>query len=354
MSVERDLILSDFHDEYRKLLDPVFSQHTHVDTVEYVCTLIRAGGLQDAGWDPLEESRAFVNDISAFIQTDAVNSSGLSDPQTARWRLALVAYAHLVEMDAPYDMLANLLRVRVGRRYSIQPFRDFGAATSRKGRKTSILSGPPPPGPAKKLPKLRELASACDLSAITDAFDLFYSGPLRNAIGHSDFVLHGKTFRAPKSYFENSPGGRVFAPSLELDRLQEILSRALCFYSAFFELESRARLAFAGLRGQTFQYDQHYKGILEPVFDDDVICGLKIHWPNGTTSVVRRSPAGCDATNVLFGPEGSIEPMVGMYATHPGEYSPLVERGASPLYQKTEGGSAVTWEGARTPSRVER
>lgn len=261
--------------------------------------------------------------------------------------MALVAYAHLVEMDAPYDVLGNLLRIRAGRRHSVQPFADPGTKKTAKAWKPN---GPPPPGPAKKLPKLRELAASCEMSPITDSFDSFYSAPLRNAIGHSDFTLHGMHFRARRGYFPDSPGGRVFTPSLELERLQEILSRAFCFYSAFFDLELRARMAFRQLKGQTFQYDQHYKGILELLFDDEMICGFTIHWPNGTSSTFRRGADGCDATNVMFCGEGSIEPMVGLCASDPGEYSPLVERGAYPVYQKTREGADVTWDSARVPT----
>jgi hypothetical protein len=342
--VDRKFVLSDLREEYLNLLAPAFSQHVRVDTTEYVFALIRAGGLQDAGWDPLEESRSFVNDLAGLIQSDEP-AGRFTDPETTSWRLALVAYAHLVEMDAPYDMLANLFRVGARRKYSVQPF----AEPIPKNAKAWKPSGPPPPGPAKKLPKLRELAAACGMSAITDAFNAFYSGPLRNTISHSDFVLHGKSFRARKSYFEDAPGSRVFTPSIELDHLEEILSRTFCFYSAFLELELRARSAFRQLKGQTFQYDQHYKGIIELLFDGELICGLTLHWPNGTSSRLRRGSDGCDATNIVFGREGCIEPMVGLYARQPGEYSPLVELGAEPLYQRTESGAAITWDGTRTP-----
>ena len=347
--VDQPFLLSDFREEYVNLLSPLFSQHTRVDTVEFVYALIRAGGMEDAGWDPLEESRAFVNDLTGIIQREAPAGS-VTDPETTRWRLALVAYAHLVEMDAPYDMLANLFRIRAGRRYSVRPFADL--AKTKKG--TKGLNGPPPPGPTKKLPVLRNLAASCRMSAVTDAFDSFYFGPLRNAISHSDFVLHGKAFRARESYFEDAPGSRVFMRSLELNRLQEILSRAYFFYSTFLDLELRARVTFGQLKGQTFQYDQRYKGILELLFDEEVVCGLTIHWPNRTSSTLRRGAQGCEATNIVFGREGSIEPMVGLYARHPGEYSPLVERDATPVYQRADDGSDITWDRARIPTALDR
>jgi hypothetical protein len=41
---------------YAGLLAPLFSPQD-VDTFEYACALLRVGGCQDAGWDPLQESR---------------------------------------------------------------------------------------------------------------------------------------------------------------------------------------------------------------------------------------------------------------------------------------------------------
>jgi hypothetical protein len=344
--IDRKFEISDCRQEYLDLLSPLFLQHERVDTVEFVCALTRAGGTQDAGWDPLEESRAFVNDLASLIQADPA-ATNFSDPEVTRWRMALVAYGHLVEMDAPYDVLANLFRIRVGRRHSVQPFADG----TKKSAKPWKPNSRPPPGPAMKLPKLRELAASCKMSAITDAFDSFYSAPLRNAISHSDFTLHGAHFRARKGYFPDSVERRVFTPFLELERLANILSRAFCFYAAFFELEFQARMVFRGLRGQTFQYDQRYKGVLELLFDEEMICGFTIHWPNGTDSTFSRRSEGCEATNVMFR-DGCIEPMVGLYASNPGDYSPLVERGAAPTYQQTKNASEVTWDGARVPGNT--
>lgn len=81
--VDRNFALSDYREEYLTLLSPLFLQLDRVDTVEYVCALIRAGGMEDAGWDPLEESRAFVNDLTGLIQGDLATGT-FADPEITR------------------------------------------------------------------------------------------------------------------------------------------------------------------------------------------------------------------------------------------------------------------------------
>jgi hypothetical protein len=301
--------------------------------------------MEDAGWDPAAESKNFVHDLSALIHSDITNVS-LADIRLTRWRMAAIAYAHLVEMDAPYNMLANLMRLRVRKRYSVDPFRTEDAR--RKGPKAK-LSGRKP-GPREKVPALRELAEQCGMTSIVDAMIAFYIAPLRNAVSHSDFSFHGDELRTRRSYFKDPTG--VLAPSIKLDRLGEIIGRALWFYSALFECERHARRAFAGLQGKTFRYDERYKGILEILYDDSLACGVSLHWPNGSTSTWRRTGIGCSCINMIFTNEGALEPMVGLYSSTPGVYSPLVDRNAAPVYSALVDGSSPTWDCAIAPDSL--
>jgi hypothetical protein len=133
-------------------------------------------------------------------------------------------------------------------------------------------------------------------------------------------------------------------------------SPTLCpawFYAALFECEARAKKALAGLQGRTFQYDQTYKGILELLYADSAVCGLSLHWPNGSTSTWSRKAEGCSCNNIRFGPDGSIDPMVGLYARDPGTYSPLVAKVAAPVYGALVNGSVPTWESSTTPDGLD-
>ena len=52
-------------------------------------------------------------------------SDRFPDPQKTRIRLALLAYCTPTEMDLPYMLVANLLRLRLGNKYHIDPFHDL-------------------------------------------------------------------------------------------------------------------------------------------------------------------------------------------------------------------------------------
>jgi hypothetical protein len=140
--------------------------------------------------------------------------------------------------------------------------------------------------------------------------------------------------------------------SMQLRHLAVIISRAMCFYTALFELDSLARGLFGDLVGKVFRYDNEYKGIIEVLYEDGLVCGFAVHWPNGTTSRYRRGRAGCQAINLRFRDEGFV-PVVGLYASRRGAFSPLVEEGSKPTYQSMESGRAVSWEDAIEPDSVD-
>ncbi len=57
--------------------------------------------MEVAGWDPLVETQQLFNDIGALLQTP------LND--YARLRLGLLLYSHLTEVDAVYEVIANMV-----------------------------------------------------------------------------------------------------------------------------------------------------------------------------------------------------------------------------------------------------
>jgi hypothetical protein len=119
------------------------------------------------------------------------------------------------------------------------------------------------------------------------------------------------------------------------------------FISAFFGLDISIREIWGEKRHQAIPYDPLYKGLLEVlVDDDDLMCGFKIHWPNNSESVYKRTSEGIDMKNCTLDMKNSaIEFMVGLYARQPGEFSPLVETDGSPIYTEIEGtGLMPKWQ----------
>jgi len=212
----------------------------------------------------------------------------------------------------------------------------FLSEKERKRRCNSQIS------PKRKIEILRALGKEVGIS-VAELFDEFYNSDLRNAISHSDFTLAAKQFRC-----RGGPG--AFSPfSLPLERINEIITKAKVFVGTFFGLEREARRTWGTHKHRAIPYDPTYKGLMEVLVDeDDLLCGFKVHWPNNSESVYRRTADGIEMTNCMLDlRNATIEFMVGLYASNPGTFSPLVEAWESPVYTALEGtGKIPAWEPA--------
>ena len=162
---------------------------------------------------------------------------------------------------------------------------------------------------------------------------------MRNAISHSDFIFTEDGFRCRDGYWTNS-----FAITFE--ELNEIITKAKVFIGTFFGLEQEARRHWGTYAGKGMPYDLDLKGILEVLVDDEgLMNGFKVHWPNTTESIYRRTKSGVEMTNCsLEFKSANIQFFVGSYARQRGAFSPLVEVDASPVYTPIAGtDSELTW-----------
>lgn len=160
---------------------------------------------------------------------------------------------------------------------------------------------------------------------------------LRNAVYHSDYVLHGDGLIIRKASRLSKRAG-YYTPRIGWEELDEIITNAFACFSALFSLYERCRRSFGDFRNTFLPYDFHYKGVLQFLFDaDEVLIGFRVYWPNGTTGEYARTKDACTGQNISFDPDGSINFMVGLYASRPGPFSPLVEQGAEPTYANVPG-----------------
>ena len=116
------------------------------------------------------------------------------------------------------------------------------------------------------------------------------------------------------------------------DDLAENLEETFAFFSALIVLYNRAKSSFKGFHHSMLPFDSHYKGLLELTFDGNEPTGFRAYWPNQSLSIYARTKNGCMGQNITFEADGSINFMVGLYASSPGLFSPLVERDAEPMY----------------------
>lgn len=323
-------------DSYIDSLEPLFLPEDPIsnDIIRYFASVLRVLGMEDKGWDPYAESRAILNDLNGFFSLE-LPRRWFRNPEETQWRLGLLIYTHIVEMDAPYEVILNLLRFRIGDGYSPNPYFDYLTKNEQKSfRKRGVSTG-------RKIEIIKTLSEKAGLQ-VGAIFDDFYNNQLRNAISHSDFILTESGFRC-RGGISGTKGFEV-----SFDELDQILLSAKAFVAAFFSIENSVRRFWGGQAGRAVPYDVQYKGMMEVLANrDGLMCGFKVHWPNGTESTYRRTERGIEMTNCMLAMhQNNLELMVGLYARNPGTFSPLVEKDALPVYTKRDGDHApLQWPG---------
>ena len=331
-------------DRYIEILKPLFLPDDPVsnDIINYFASLLRVFGAEDGGWDPYAESRATLEDLNGFFKIN-LPQDFFPHPEATHWRIGLLLYSHIVEMDAPYEVLTNLLRFRLGKGYSPNPFIEFLTAKEKESSRERGIST------SRKIEIIQKLLDEAGLPGVGTIFDDFYNNQLRNAVAHSDYILADDDFRcrggvSPRKAFR-----------MPYEKLDKILAAAKAFITAFFQVELLARQLWGIKKHKAVPYDPSYKGLMEVLVDSrDVMCGFRVHWPNRSESTYRRTKNGIEMINCYLDPQGAtIALLVGLYARDPGEFSPLVERDSEPVYSKLDGSDAVpTWPTDAEASRT--
>lgn len=98
-----------------------------------------------------------------------------------------------------------------------------------------------------------------------------------------------------------------------------------------------ARAGFTHLRNIALPFQFRLKGLIEFLFEDDLVCGFRVYWPNLQGAEFTRTSKGCHAINLWPELQGGLSIDVGLYASSPGPFSPLVENGREPAYAPAPG-----------------
>lgn len=240
-------------------------------------------------------------------------------------------------MDFPYELLANLLRLRVGLKYAIDPLSHLDRPGWKKVNGVKVIHKVNPASPGLKIKEIEGLSAKAGLPEVGAALRSIYNPTIRNAVYHSDYAIHDDSMRLLSGNVLSRKGGEQ-SPLIAFEELAEITNGAFAFHSALLALWKRARNTFIDFRERFLPYDDHYKGILEFTFDGDTLTGFRTYWPNGTIGICYRALDGQSyAQNIRFNPDGSINFMVGFLASKPSSFSPCVEAGKGPLYAAVPG-----------------
>lgn len=323
---------------YADILNPLFwdAQFNQCHRVfEWACTMVRATGMRDTGWDSYTESVALLEDLSALMRLD-LPKERFPYPDSTQARLALIAYSHMIEMSVPYELLANLLRLKLGLKYHTDPLAHLNKLRDTKinGVKTKRVV---PASPSAKIKEIEEMSIRAGVPEVGSALQGIYNSTIRNAVAHSDYAIHDGSLRLLSgSVYSKSQG--VNTPLISFDELGEVTNEAFAFHSALLTLWNRQRKLFIDFKGKILPYDDRYKGVIEYTFESDSLSGFRVYWPNGIVGRCGRDSDGqTHAENIQFDSDGSINFFVGLYADKPGVFSPLVEDGSAPQYAPIPG-----------------
>lgn len=277
-------------DAYARVLDSLFSAAFAAGAFDALCTLLRVGGMADANWDPFEESRDAFDDYNWILE-----KAGSERGERAARRIGLLMYCQAVEMTAPHEILANLLRCVGKQRYIISPFSDLGR--SRKGKPFSWI----PPSAKQKFQRIRKLAIDVGHTELSAGIDRLFDERIRNAFSHSDYILTERSFRFTE-------GG--LAQQIAVEVLDRVIAECLAFYGALLYLH-REWLRALG-RGKRFHKWPNYEVLEILSSTEEGLYGFHVHFSNGSRATYTRRKSGIEAINLTFENDGSINFMAGL------------------------------------------
>ncbi|MDX9971883.1 MAG: hypothetical protein RBU21_02725 [FCB group bacterium] len=197
------------------ILEDLFQSAKRVDEFEYICAFMRAArGLYTESQDSLREVRA--------LYMDVLHLTAQPLRQETLFRMGLLTYCHLIEADALYEILGNMLRVLQGERCIPEPL-------------------PQTPGKAGIVKYLVERASILGKEDLASLLGRMYCSSIRNAFSHSDYVLDERGMCTTKGRFDIDGMKTNF---LEYGRVLEIITGGVGFFNSTLNTIDRHRKSY--------------------------------------------------------------------------------------------------------------
>lgn len=254
-----------------------------------VCTLLRVSGLQDADWDPLEESEEAFEDFNWYLKAESEDLS-----ERAQWRIGLLMYCQAVEMSAVHSMLANLLRILLDQPYHLNPLGSLGRADKKRRFKWY------PPSAKAKWRKIRNMAEEARRGELIRMIDAVYNDDVRNAFSHSDYII-------TDTHFRWTEGGLV--GEIHFEQVNNLITNSFSFFGVFLGIRDRW-LKFLATVPRYHKWPNY--DVFELLKDDDSkLNGFRIHFSNGNSARFLRTPQGVDLMNIRITRSGTLGLMVG-------------------------------------------
>ena len=173
-------------------------------------------GMEDAGWQPIGEAQAFVQDLLGLINGPL--------HQHAKVRTALLLYCHIIEANFIYHCLYNLLLTLEGQ----APPKVFSFLDKYKN---GI-----PPSVSVKIGEIKAKTIEHKFLDINAIFDQIVRPEIRDAFLHSDYILFEDELRLK---LRGSQYARIRLPEV-----LELVQKTLDWFNLFMGLLAASRRSF--------------------------------------------------------------------------------------------------------------
>ena len=328
------------------LFEPVHGADVR-ELFELVCCLVHPAGVEGLDENPLFETTALIEDLIAFSRQNLLVTD-FDHPERTRARLALLSYSHLTEGDFFYSLLINLLRVRCGEQWASAPADLSRPIKTKKGIGAEKRI---PPSPNKKIARLHEYVQKAGMPEVSAALKDIYISEIRNAVFHADYTLSDTEFHMIRDY---GTLRRATARETTTSRTPHSCRPQLSILLRAPQSPPTSKRKITNLKDKAFPFDLRLKGLIEFLFEDDLVCGFRVYWPNQQQAQFTRTTKGSHAINIWPELQGGLNIEVGIYATMPGPFSPLVESGQQPTYTPAPGRTTPPyWPSNREPVLLE-
>jgi len=213
-TIEGKLDKAEFDQLLEKEIPRLFEEARQKDELSFLFAVLGINsGMEDAGWQPIGETHALVNDLIGLI-----NAPLHSDTKV---RLMLFLYCHITEADFLYHCLYNLLLTIEGQPPKMFSFLDL----YRNGI---------PPSFSKKLSEIKKKASKNGFESIESILEEIVRSDIRNAFYHSDYILFENEMRLKHNGYQ----------IVSFPEVIDLVDKAMSFFNFFFAQLVKARSSF--------------------------------------------------------------------------------------------------------------
>lgn len=221
-------VVLDQSNEYITAINDVFNSARVKDEFEYICALLRIRGLENPGWDELEESFALFKELTSLVQAPFEAATKI--------RLLLSLYAHMTGADSVYWTLANMLLTAQGKGCQADP---FSGASNGNGATSASHNVSPKSMVNMMIRDARHLKK----NNFAELLSRMFNEDVRRAFVHNTYRLNEDEFEtkegmfAEESYFSDTENKfatvKTEPRTIKLGELVNLLNSGLTFFQAF-------------------------------------------------------------------------------------------------------------------------